>query len=71
LWQSGPSQGGMNDEGFDVADLKDDDDEPVLDVLGASQLHGASLPQTQTQEASDFSSPLQTHSLRASCSSSG
>jgi hypothetical protein len=34
----------MDNERFDVADLDNDDDEPDVDVLYASQLHDTLLP---------------------------
>jgi hypothetical protein len=71
---------------INVVDLQDDDDKSHPNVHGAFQLHDAPLPQTQTHEASDFNMSVQrdfylpqatrapdalTHSLRASCPSSG
>jgi hypothetical protein len=53
------SLGGTDDERSDVANLKDDDDEPGPDVRSASQLHGTPLPQTQTQEMPNFSTSIQ------------
>jgi hypothetical protein len=38
--------GVIDDEGIDVH--LEDDDEPYLDALGASQLPSAPIPQTQT-----------------------
>jgi hypothetical protein len=39
-------EGATYDEGFSIVDLDDNDDEPDLDVIGASQLSGMPIPQT-------------------------
>jgi hypothetical protein len=44
-----PREGGTDDEGFELTDL-DDDDEPNHDILAASHLQGATMPQTQTRQ---------------------
>jgi hypothetical protein len=44
-------EGGMDDEGYDVPNLEHDDNEPDLDIFGASQLYSAPMPQSQTHEA--------------------
>jgi hypothetical protein len=49
--------GVIDDEGIDVH--LEDDDEPYLDALGASQLPSAPIPQTQTQEATSYTTSIQ------------
>jgi hypothetical protein len=57
-----PREGGTDDEGFDLTDL----DEPNHDILAASHLQGATMPQTQTQEA-DYIMLVQQVGLWRSC----
>jgi hypothetical protein len=44
------------DQVFDIADLEDDD-EPDPNIFDASQLHDTPLPQTQTEDVPDISTP--------------